>query len=408
MLGTSPQAMFRRTLPERIAASDTVRLLTWSNAIELETDAGAKAVRAVNVACLGGNHYRVVARMVILAQGGFEVPRLLLASNRVASAGLGNGHDLVGRFLMDRQIVKAGTLVPAKPGGLGRFAFYDMRRTRGVDMIGKLVLSQETLAREEILSSLISFSPANQSLLQRLARRPFGRGTTFRSPAYASARALLAAARHGRLPPHPLRHLARIAGGLDDLLYAKLLRGAMFQGEFNLDIGGWSSLPDFERRFSALEVHQMCEQSPDPDNRITLSDSRDATGMPSTHVQFRWRELDIRSVTRAQEILEEDIAQAGLGEFHLERRGELPLLAQMSAHHPSGTTRMAGDPTQGVVDADCRVHGVGNLFIASSSVFPTSGYAPPTLTIIALAIRICDMVKSLLTPASADLEEVTH
>src|SRR5690606_20753351 len=133
----------------------------------------------------GGNHYRVAARMVILAQGGFEVPRLLLASNTVAKAGLGNGHDLVGRFLMDRQIVKTGRLVPRSPGGLGRFGFYDMRRARGSNMLGKLILSPETLAREQILGGLISFSPTGQSLLHGLAQRPFGRGTTFRAPAYA-------------------------------------------------------------------------------------------------------------------------------------------------------------------------------------------------------------------------------
>jgi len=90
-----------------------------------------------------------------------------------------------------------------------------------------------------------------------------------------------------------------------------------------------------------------------------------------------------------------------VGELRLDRRGGHPLLAQMSAHHPSGTTRMDSDPRHGVVDADCRVHGVGNLFVASSSVFPTSGCAPPTLTIIALAIRVCDRIKDRLSNAHA-------
>jgi choline dehydrogenase-like flavoprotein len=206
--------------------------------------------------------------------------------------------------------------------------------------------------------------------------------------------------RQRRLPPQALNHLLNIARGLDDLIYIKMLRRMSFRPEFNFDTLGWQGTEGFERRFSSLDVHQMCEQSPDPQNRITLSDAYDATGMPKGRVEFRWRDLDIFSIIRTQDIIREEFARADIGELRLHRRGGYPILAQMSAHHPSGTTRMSHSPRLGVVDADCKVHGLTNVFVASSSVFPTSGFAPPTLTILAITIRVVDRIKELLRTTS--------
>jgi choline dehydrogenase-like flavoprotein len=395
MLALSPQALFQRVLPHRLKASEEVRLLTWSNAVELETERDASRVTGVRVACLDGRGFRVAARIVVLAQGGFEVPRLLLASRRFAPDGLGNGHDLVGRFLMDRQIVKAGVLVPPD-GRLGRFGFYDLQQVRGKHRLGKLTLSERMVESEHLLGSLVSFSPRERSLRRKLLVQPFGRPTTSRAPAYHAARAFRTALRDRRLPREPGAQLGRILGGLDDLFYIRVLRRSRFQTQFNLDNGGWSVLPDLDTRFDGLDVHQMCEQSPDYDNRITLGDACDATGMPAAQVHFRWNLLDIQSILRTQEIMQAAFAEAGLGTLHLSRRGELPVVAQMSSHHPAGTTRMSSDPHRGVVDPECRVHGVSNLFVASSAVFPTSGFAPPTLTVIALAIRVGDTIKARL------------
>lgn len=402
MLAVSPQPLFQRVIPRRLKTSGDVKLLTWSNAVELETDLAAHRVTGVRVACLDGRGFRVAARIVVLAQGGFETPRLLLASRRFSPDGLGNRHDLVGRFLMDRQIVKAGVLRPAD-GRLGRFGFYDLQQVRGEYRLAKLTLAPQVLEAEHLLGSLVSFSPRERAWRHRLLDRPLGRPTTSRAPAYHAARALRAALRERRLPPRPGALVGRMMRGLDDLFYIRVLRRSRFQTEYNLDNGGWSILPDLDTRFDGLDVHQMCEQSPDYDNRVTLGSTRDATGMPTVDVHFRWNLLDIQSILRTQEILQAAFADAGLGTLQLARRGEMPVVAQMSSHHPSGTTRMSSDPRRGVVDSDCRVHGMANLFIASSSVFPTSGFAPPTLTVIALAIRIADTIKARLgavaTPA---------
>jgi len=201
MLSFGDQDHFQKTLPQRLAASRNLTLMTWSTAIELEVSPDGHAVTAIRVACLSGNRFRVKPRMIVLAQGAFEVPRLLLASRSVEKAGLGNRYDLVGRFLMDRQIVRTGTLIPASPGGLRRFGFYDMRLAQGRHVLGELTLSDVVLQMDRLIGNLISFSPKKRFSLYQLAHRPFGRGTTYRSPAHRSIRTLVAAWRQRRFPP---------------------------------------------------------------------------------------------------------------------------------------------------------------------------------------------------------------
>jgi len=169
-----------------------------------------------------------------------------------------------------------------------------------------------------------------------------------------------------------------------------------FRPAFDIDHGGWSMLADPAARFDGLDVFLLCEQAPDPDNRVTLGTERDALGVPRLRVRFRWNPIDQRSAARSQELLAAALAGAGIGELRYQRRDGIALVTQMSTHHPAGTARMAASPREGVVDPECRVHGVRNLHVASSAVFPTAGHANPTLTILALAIRVADAVADAL------------
>ncbi|MFM7425991.1 MAG: GMC family oxidoreductase, partial [Elainella sp.] len=155
-----------------------------------------------------------------------------------------------------------------------------------------------------------------------------------------------------------------------------------------------------QKQFGLFEVVHLAEQAPDPNNRITLGTERDALGCPKVKLYWRWNDIDIQSLIKVQDILVEEFARAGLGHLKLERDQGVPQLILPSIHHHMGTTRMSLDSKQGVVDADCKVHGVSNLFIASSSVFPTGSYANPTLTIIAMAIRVADQVKACMTKST--------
>ena len=148
-----------------------------------------------------------------------------------------------------------------------------------------------------------------------------------------------------------------------------------------------------------LAARFTCEALPDPQSRVTLDPRRrDRFGMPHVPVDWRLADRDRLGPERLRAELTRALEHAGLG--RLEFRAELaadgqPYALEGGKHH-MGTTRMHRDPRQGVVDPDGRVHGLANLYVAGSSVFPTGGYANPTLTIVALALRLADHLKTTL------------
>ena len=140
----------------------------------------------------------------------------------------------------------------------------------------------------------------------------------------------------------------------------------------------------------------LVEQSPDPASRVTLAQKTDALGMPLLRVDWRVGELERRSVLRLSELIGRGLRQSGLPEHspNIQLLDDANWRSQfIDRAHPSGTTRMSDSPKTGVVDRNCKIHEVGGLYITGSSVFPTAGHANPTLTIVALAIRIADWLK---------------
>jgi len=145
-----------------------------------------------------------------------------------------------------------------------------------------------------------------------------------------------------------------------------------------------------------LEFH--AEQAPNPDSRLTLSSERDALGMPRLKIDWRITELDLRSLRKSYELLAAELKRSGVGRLDFDA-GKLQVKAQrhgiVGGHH-IGTTRMSAERAGGVVDPECRVHGVSNLYVASASVFPTSGQANPTLTLLALTFRLAEKLAGRL------------
>jgi choline dehydrogenase-like flavoprotein len=138
-------------------------------------------------------------------------------------------------------------------------------------------------------------------------------------------------------------------------------------------------------------VVYFCEQPPDPESRVTLSDNVDQLGMNRLKLHWRIGEPVVRSILRMQELLGRHLQATGVGRLEAST-GEITFT---DASHHMGTTRMSAQPSGGVVDGDCRVHGVANLFLAGSSVFPCAGYANPTITIVALTLRLARHLQSL-------------
>jgi choline dehydrogenase-like flavoprotein len=145
-------------------------------------------------------------------------------------------------------------------------------------------------------------------------------------------------------------------------------------------------------------VKNVMEQAPNFDSRVTLGQDRDRLGCRRTALRWRLSSLDKFTAHRAHVILGEELSRSGLGHMRssMGREADPWPTSVRGARHHMGTTRMHADPRRGVVDADCRVHGIANLYVAGSSVFPTSGAANPTLTIVALALRLARHLQNRL------------
>jgi len=345
---------------QALAEAARLQVILQAEAVQLLTDDSASTVTGVEVACADGRRAQVVATSVVLAGGAIENARILLASRTVKSEGLANDHDLVGRFFMEHWWVE----LPL--GDWGRGASVDLYNPRGGQTVDRtavwaeLALS-EPLLREQHLPGLAVW----------LASSPWG------TASIAAAR-MLALSLLGRVPPDPITDL-RLAG--TDILEAPRYFGRALGSRFGSDHSGYS-------------LWVQLEQTPDPENRVRIGTRVDELGRPTPELDLRLGEADLEGAERGLEIA---AAELGLNAQRLGKQFRLSLAGRRYDFfwHHMGTTRMADDPTQGVVDRNCRAHGLTNLFVAGSSVFPTSGSAPPTLTIVALALRLADHLARL-------------
>ena len=145
-------------------------------------------------------------------------------------------------------------------------------------------------------------------------------------------------------------------------------------------------------------LHSHWEQGPVRSNRVKLGETKDALGIPKTELYWRRNEHDINTIVETTRIFAEEMAMHDKGRVRLAewiREGSLVPNsgAMIAGWHHMGGTRMSDDPSRGVVDRNLRVHGLGNLYVGGSSVFPTGGYANPTLTIVQMSLRLADHLK---------------
>ncbi|MGF1642632.1 MAG: GMC oxidoreductase [Thiotrichales bacterium] len=376
---------FTHDWPDQFARSNEIDLYTHATVVELLTDDEGQQVTRAVVRVPGGNEILFEAQEFVIAAGGFDTARLLLSSNRRHPNGLGNQHDVVGRYYIDHGVVLHGYFYPSDPALMRKLAFYDLRLVAGASILGKFALSEETRRRER---------------LRNLGAMIFPKPRDIDQDAFDSLQQI-AWALHGRRWPSDLSEkILNIARGwryLAHVFYQRFRHDAGLMP--GLAQGGWSRLPDLERRFSRLELISLTEQTPNPNNRVTLIDDRDALGCRRIKAHMDWNPEDLDSIRRTERLLVESLREAGFGRFEPHSAdGEIAFYSR-TAHHIMGTARMSDDPRFGVVDRDCRVHGVANLHIASSAVFTTGGYANPTLTILALAIRLADTLKARLDQA---------
>ena len=148
-------------------------------------------------------------------------------------------------------------------------------------------------------------------------------------------------------------------------------------------------------RNTHFDLHQMTEQLPNRNSRVTLGKTVDALGQRRARLDWQLQQDDIDKFVKGQALMAKEFAQSGVGRLIPYSFDSFPPRGIRGGYHHMGTTRMSLNSKDGVVDSNCRVHGNSNLYIAGSSVFPTSGFANPTFTIAALAIRLGDHLKNV-------------
>jgi choline dehydrogenase-like flavoprotein len=202
--------------------------------------------------------------------------------------------------------------------------------------------------------------------------------------------------------------LTPLAGDASNRRYFRIaLKGAPSAALFSIRFlaaryGSSVRLPGFFVRNAARRYafHFHAEHAPDPESRVTLSEARDALGLPRARIDLRFGEADARSILATHDAMDARLRAAGIARIEhrlpeAERAAAILALAS-DGFHQVGTARMAADPKRGVVDADARVHGSANLFLAGSAIFPSSGQANPTYLAVALAARLAAHLKRVL------------
>jgi choline dehydrogenase-like flavoprotein len=350
----------------RSAANVTTYL--HANATRVETDEGGRTATSVRVATLSGNRFSVSARVFVVAAGAVENARLLLVSSDRHSSGLGNQNGLVGRFFLEHPRFVAGLIVPSTPHP--NLGFYEDHRVGGALIRGYLASSKDFQFAEGLMDLQI--------------RLDLGYGD---APEDASG-----FARHVMTLAADLESWQEIAipGAPVPVPYLEVIREAVSSpGDTYTYLRG---------QLETIALSTRIEQAPNPDSRVLLVRERDQLGMQRVALDWRLSEVDRRNVRRTLEVLGAEVGRAGIGRLRIlfdEGGPGWPDDLAGGPHH-MGTTRMSDDPKQGVVDRNCRVHGMSNLFIGGSSVFPTAGGATPTLTLVALAIRLAERLKSVI------------
>jgi choline dehydrogenase-like flavoprotein len=361
---------------EKFEDAPNVRVFLHATVTLLHADSSVHATEYAVVKDLGGNTARVKARYFVVAAGALESARLLLASNDVQPAGLGNQTDQVGRYFMMHPHVDIGRVVDMDKQLLKLFDSY---RHGGVDVIAAIRPNPATQREQRILNASLRFEAL---------------------PDYQSGYYAI-----GQLQPEIIKRYYAWRLGIDYELrddFGELVWMALSDLD-SIVAGLWAKRqdPGFQGNILRTEANLFVqsEQAPNPASRVTLEERRDDLGVPMMVPEARILPIDKQTLVAIGELLGRDLAMLGAGrvqlnEWLLDSSIEWDNAMWGGCHH-MGTTRMTASDADGVVDKNCKLHTVDNTFIAGGSVFTTSGFANPTLSIVALALRLADHLKSL-------------
>ena len=354
--------------------SKNITLYINSNVVNLQLNEPLSRVVRMDVACLNGVRYTVKPKKVVLACGGLENTRILMASDKQMPHGIGNQNGLLGRYYMDHPRAVFGRVKLTRRLKLDHMLGMPVR---GGKMQLGIALSDEIQAGEGLLNNYLSLEPGYSigsmelyesfvKLMKRLLRKGYsGKRFDFKNPEMAEVPEMIYLLTPKELLPHFMYYTYYKYSRIAKNVFTKLTH---------------------------LSIVNYSEQEAINASRVYLDGEKDKLGMPKLILDWKVSDRSLKSSLRLMHLLDEHFRMHEAGHIE-EDLTEIKTLPYTDASHHLGTTRMSADPKTGVVDANCQVHGVDNLYVAGSSVFPTAGHANPTLTIAAMSLRLADHLK---------------
>jgi choline dehydrogenase-like flavoprotein len=362
---------FGKRFRAELQRARNIEVLLHANVTELLTGANGRAVKRAKFKAPDGSVRHARAKVFILALGGIENARLLLASTAVQHNGVGNDRDLVGRFFHEHLQSHCGILVAPYVGGDA--AIYSrLHRFRSTSFQPGFGLSPAAQAAGRTPNASFSIDPLFDQ-----------------ESAVVALQKVRSDIRHQRVSADTLKRFCRASmevGEWGPAVWTRFVRKDRPAGD--------------PRRFM---IYARSEQVPNPESRVILSSETDELGMPRAVLDWHTTPLDRTGIRLIASCAAKEFRRLGIGEFVQAEWVDGPDWPEylLGGPHHMGTTRMSDDPSTGVVDRNCQVHGVEGIYIAGSSVFPTGGHANPTLSILTLALRLADHLRDSLSRGSA-------
>ncbi|HEY4092522.1 MAG TPA: GMC family oxidoreductase [Luteibacter sp.] len=382
--------LFGEAYRDDMRAAPNITVLLHANLMELEANASGTVVTRARLGALTGRRGHVTARHFVLAAGGIENARLLLLSDSVAPCGLGNDRDLVGRYFMDHPRGTIGSIRSETPDRLTQPYERAIGKVR-LPVSPEIGLANAAQRRHRVLNGRVHPFAVEGTLPKgiralrnvRAALRPPSRDeATLLEARLSAAMTNGPTASAVAVPPNLALSAVSLGLHIGDVLRAVAQKV--------------SDKPTV--RSERVELVGFFEQAPNRDSRVTLGHTRDALGLRRVNIDWRLTELDRYTYRTLTSLSGQPLAEACGGTFDAAdwTRDDSATPEVFGTAHHMGTTRMSTDPSSGVVDTDGTVHGMHNLHVAGSSVFPTSGWAFPTFTLIALSLRLAEHLRVLL------------
>jgi len=349
---------FNARFRDEMASLPDTDVFLYANLTHIGMADNGSTVKSLTVKTLTGKELSIRPRAAVLACHAIESARLLLASNDVITAGIGNAGDQVGRNFMDHIRVQAGRIV-ANPQRSLDFYFNDMITPEAERQVWTLLeLEDETLRTNSMLQYACSLRPRYD-------------------PALEQARDAGSRLAKGFFEPFDLQ----MATDVGTLLSYPVSTATNFAARLGMS----------DRQPVYFEIIHHIAQAPNPSSRITLTGERDALGVPIVSLHWALSDADFHTFVRGQELFTAELSALGLGRFASEPITRAFVEQDvLGIYHHMGTMRMSASPHAGVVDANCRVHGTDNLFVAGSGIFPAGTASGPTMFLIAFALRLAD------------------